>query len=762
MLQRSFAMLAICSTSISFAQVEKPFAKHEVHRITVQTPRQLSVVTELADNIWSCSWGVGPIDAQFSPEKLPAFLAWADQQGLEHARLIPDVQSLIDAEREQIDRARRERNVDWFATYHTLAEINARLDELAANFPAFASTFSVGQSIEGRTIRGIRFSAPDQPGNPRSARPQVMVEGAQHAREWISPCVNMWVADRMLETYATDPAIRTVLDSVEVIVVPVINVDGYEYTWIPANRLWRKNRRNNGNGTFGVDLNRNWGYQWGGEGASTATNNDTYRGVSGFSEPETQVMRDFIAAQPRLKAHIDFHSYSQLILSPYAYTAALCPDNPLFERINTIMKDSIYAVHQMNYTAGPTYTTIYPASGAVTDWVYGARDVLAWGFELRDTGQTGFVLPAAQIVPTCEENFQAFLKLCEFSARPLWFSLTDGSLPNRLITGTPASFRVSIKNGSDALDPAGVALETRTSPLDPFTSTPATVQTPGIYAAAFPAFPCGATAQYRISAGTTSGRTVYYPEDGSLFSVPSADSYVTFADDMESDRGWTVGAAGDTATGGLWQRADPEPTNAQPADDASPAGTLCWITGAAAGANANANDVDGGATTLTSPRFSALPPPATRVLDIRIAYARWYSNNTGSNTNSDSMPVQISNDDGATWTQLELVTENAAKWVRKSISLPAGVAPTARMRLRFIARDTGLASTVEAGVDDVAVDVYGCLRNADVNGDGGIDGADVETFFLAWQDAQPIGDFNEDGGIDGADVEEFFLAWEHG
>ncbi len=105
---------------------------------------------------------------------------------------------------------------------------------------------------------------------------------------------------------------------------PCRHPDGYSYTWT-NNRLWRKNRRPNPNGSTGVDLNRNWGYQWGGEGASTSQGSDTYRGASGFSEPETQAIRDFITNRPYIRAHVDVHSYSQLILSPWGYTPALRP-----------------------------------------------------------------------------------------------------------------------------------------------------------------------------------------------------------------------------------------------------------------------------------------------------------------------------------------------------------------------------------------------------------------------------------------------------
>src|SRR5690606_14934327 len=136
----------------------------------------------------------------------------------------------------------------------------------------------------------LRITGPGAASN----RPQSLWWGGQHAREWINIPVPIYHAEQLLTRYDTDPEIRALVDSVEFIFVPTMNPDGYEYTWT-NNRLWRKNRRDHPNSScFGVDLNRNWGFQWGGAGASTNRCNDTYRGTAPFSEPETQVMRDFI------------------------------------------------------------------------------------------------------------------------------------------------------------------------------------------------------------------------------------------------------------------------------------------------------------------------------------------------------------------------------------------------------------------------------------------------------------------------------------
>src|SRR5690606_38857634 len=126
------------------------------------------------------------------------------------------------------------------------------------------------------------------------------------------------------------------------------------------------------NGSFGVDNNRNWGFGWGGPGASTQPGSETYRGTGPFSEPETQVLRDFITDNPRIVMTLDIHSFSQLILSPWGFTDALPADASLFDAINAAVEQAMEAVDSRDYVAGPTYTAIYPASGVGQDWSYGS------------------------------------------------------------------------------------------------------------------------------------------------------------------------------------------------------------------------------------------------------------------------------------------------------------------------------------------------------------------------------------------------------
>ncbi len=735
-----------------------PYHGHQVVRVVVQTPEQLEAALDASTTAWNCRVGVGPLDLQVTPEQEAALRAL----GLEPVVLIPDVQALLENEQREMAEARMQRDASWFSTFRTTAELHARLDHWATTYPAFTETFVAGQTLQGRDIKGIRITAPDQPGNPRSERPQVLFNACQHAREWATPMTVMWIGDRVLEEYGTNSRLTNLLDRCEIIIIPVVNCDGYEFSWGQGNRLWRKNRRPNPNGSFGVDTNRNWGYQWGGEGASTNQNNDTFRGAGPFSEPETQVMRDFITANPRIGAHIDFHSYSQLILSPWGYTRDLPAERPILLMLEEDMQAGIASVHGQVYVAGPSYTTIYPASGVAPDWVYGDRGIPSFTYEVRDRGTYGFVMPVAEIIPNAEENFEGAIRLAEQAVLPLLVAGV-GQYPTAVTASAGAPVAFAARSARESLAPPPT-MRLRVNDGE-WTNVPMTFQQGSTYGAMLPAVGCGTEIEYYFEARTTAGTLVTYPAGGASdpLRASGVDVQTLFFDDMESDRGWTGGLPGDTATLGIWSRCDPEGTAAQPEDDATPdPGVLAWITDCRAGSGVGAFDVDNGITTLLSPMFSAVPDGVRRVRETRLGYARWYSNNMGASPNADSAPVEISNDNGQTWVMIEDVTENAGAWVRKTWRVEDFVQPTSTMRFRYVARDLGAGSIVEAGLDDFFVEVLMCPPDLDYNGDGNVDQDDVECLAqaVAGDGACAVldPDFNGDGNVDQDDIIALMIA----
>jgi len=233
-----------------------------------------------------------------------------------------------------------------------------------------------------------------------------------------------------------------------------------------------------------------------------------------------------------------------------------------------------------------------------------------------------------------------------------------------------------------------------------FTSTPMfPTGNPDEYGANVPAR-TSAVVRYYVRAMTVDGGFKTEPAGaparvysfiGGLF-VPMVE------DDFDTNPGWTVGASGDAATSGIWVRADPVGSAIQPEDDHTQGGTMCWVTGNAnPGDYPGANDVDGGKTTLTSNTFDATAGMIRPV----ISYWRWFSNNAGDNPGQDPWLVQISNNGGSSWTNVENTLVTDQNWCRVMFYITDYVTPTANMKIRFVATDdTTLPSLVEAAIDD--------------------------------------------------------------
>jgi carboxypeptidase T len=234
----------------------------------------------------------------------------------------------------------------------------------------------------------------------------MLVNGTQHAREWIETMVTTCIADRMIREYDSNPRVKAFVDSTELWVVPVVNPDGYQYSW-GSDRYWRKNRRDR----HGVDLNRNFGVAWGGSGASKNKRNETYRGEYAFSEPETQAIRDLVKRE-KIAAHVDFHAFGQLLLYPWTHTGAAAPDRARYRAVGDRLASAMFAQHEKRYVL-QSGADLYTAAGTATDWAYGDAEALSFTIELRPSGRgrTGFVLPPEQIKPTCDEGFAAVLEL---------------------------------------------------------------------------------------------------------------------------------------------------------------------------------------------------------------------------------------------------------------------------------------------------------------------------------------------------------------
>jgi len=196
-------------------------------------------------------------------------------------------------------------------------------------------------------------------------------------------------------------------------VFPVINPDGYIYT--QTDRMWRKNRRKNNALCFGVDTNRNWNNHFNQGGSSTNPCSETYCGPSPFSEPEETALANYLGNATNVQGYIDFHSYSQLWMTPWGWTVQKPVDyNTQIAGANAAVK-ALTAVYGTQYTTGDIYSTIYEATGSSVDYTYGNVDIkYSYAVELRDQGQYGFLLPPNQILPSGKETFAGLVALAQY------------------------------------------------------------------------------------------------------------------------------------------------------------------------------------------------------------------------------------------------------------------------------------------------------------------------------------------------------------
>ncbi|MHC4534043.1 MAG: M14 family zinc carboxypeptidase [Planctomycetota bacterium] len=314
------------------------------------------------------------------------------------------------------------------AKYHSHDEVNTEL--IALEESGVAKTYIIGNTHEGRDIWAIRIS--DNPSEDEQ-EPGAVFLGCHHAREWISVEVPLYIAQYLANNYNSDAEVKHLVDNCQIWIIPVVNPDGYEFSR-STNRMWRKNRRDNGDGTFGVDLNRNYGYKWGTVDASPRTSSIIYRGPSAFSEPETQAVRDLVSAYD-FRILMTYHSFWQTIGYPWGYTREPAPDEPMFSDMTSNMIELIYNTSGAIYTYWLDTPDTYGFSGGTEDWSYGELGIDSFGMELPPVtfGQGGFVLPESRILPTCVENMPVALYLISYAAADYGIeNLTSGKTYNNI------------------------------------------------------------------------------------------------------------------------------------------------------------------------------------------------------------------------------------------------------------------------------------------------------------------------------------------
>ncbi|MGH7520001.1 MAG: M14 family zinc carboxypeptidase [Gemmatimonadales bacterium] len=519
---------------------------------------------------------------------------------------------------------------DTFRMFHSFDKpgegVRATLEAWAAADTAI-HVDSVGASSEGRPILAVKVG----PAGDSPDRPNVLFLATHHAREWIAAAVAMklirWLADSAAAAFASH----------DVWVIPVENPDGYQYTFT-NDRLWRKNRRLNDNGSYGVDPNRNYPAFWGFDalGSSGSQYAETYRGTGPGSEPETQAVMAFHAAHPPVVS-VSYHSYSALILYPWGFRSGeLTADASRFQALAgtdlaPAVLDHVPESSVDRYHPGPGWN-LYPTNGEYTDWAYRTYGTIAFTAELTSGCCAGGL-------------YYGF----EFPDDSAWVEqVFRDNLP----------FALSLIAASNDLERAPGA-----SGL-----TPGTQRFTALWPESWLTLAAAAPRPFSVTLRTRSGALAI--RSAETDSLRRGTLRTVWRTDLRSDAVGALRADGSGVTAELLSLAGAEPLDrgwtGWWADTVRFAGRYSWWT------------AGGGNDTLTSP-----------VVDLRGRTSVWlqfWTRHAGTTFTPEQRGIiQFSPDSGMTWSDVAVIIGDGANWYPMRVDLPEAAGQRGA-RVRFISQ----------------------------------------------------------------------------
>lgn len=284
-----------------------------------------------------------------------------------------------------------------YLTYDEMLAELARMQTLYPHLISPVTPIDTLLTIEGRPIYWLRVS--DKPLEEEPDEPKVLYTALHHAREPNSLSQMIFYLWHLLENYDTDPEVRYLVDHTGLYFIPCLNPDGYLYNEAiepSGGGLWRKNRREVETGIFGVDLNRNYGYEWGfnDSGSSPNPNSQVYRGDAPFSEPETRAAK-FFCEQHDFKIVLNYHAFGNLMIHPWGYNTAPTEEDDIFKGLGEVL------TRENGYLLGTAIETVgYIVNGGSDDWMYGGTEQREKAYAYTPEvgpGNFGFWPPASAI-----------------------------------------------------------------------------------------------------------------------------------------------------------------------------------------------------------------------------------------------------------------------------------------------------------------------------------------------------------------------------
>jgi len=385
----------------------KQYDGYKVFSITPTNERQQTLlhrlmVTETDIDFWQEPSYVGSeVHMMVQPEHLTRIETLLSDEGITYKTHIENVHDQLKPMWDSIDS--RSSKVFDINEYNTLDDIYSWMDTLAANCRSglVCEVYSAGNSYEGRPIKVFKISKAE------AGRKAYWIDATIHAREWIATATTLKILNHLATGGDADAV--ALADAYDWYILPVLNVDGYSYTW-SNDRLWRKNRSpNSGSSCIGTDLNRNFDISWGTDGISFNPCSETFCGPSAGSEPEIVVQSaELVRLAPILIGVVTVHSYGNYFMFSYGTTVnnagVVCErtsDHAELMRVADAAANAIQATYNTRWARGNSCEVIYATSGSTQDYAKGVAGIkYVFTPELRGNS---FVIPASNIPLSFDE-----------------------------------------------------------------------------------------------------------------------------------------------------------------------------------------------------------------------------------------------------------------------------------------------------------------------------------------------------------------------
>lgn len=572
--------------------------------------------------------------------------------------------------------------------YLIFSEVVNKLDSMRIEYPNLISEkFSIGNSVENRAMWTVRVSnSPDA----TTGRPEVWFHSLIHAREPMSMEQSLYFMYWLLENYNIDPIATYILRNRELYFTPVFNPDGYEYnrsTNPSGGGMWRKNRKLNSGSTYGIDLNRNFGTYafWNStnNGSSTDPTSDTYRGLSPFSEPETQNARNFVISR-NFKGALSYHTYGNYLIRPWGYVDAPTPDENIFQGFSQDM------VLNNHFTLGRSNQTVnYGVRGVTDDWYYfdsAHAKMIAMTPEVG-TGTDGFWPSQSRILTLAKSTV----------SQNIYFALACGAYvaPSKTalskefyLPGESGSFKVNFKN-KGLLNAANVKIElTSQSPL-------VSIQTNSFSYPDVNTFTSD-SAQFNF---TVAANAVLNSAIKTTLKIKQNDTNTVYVKDVYVTIGGGNVLLLDSAENGISRWTAVGGWGLTTSQSYSPSNSF------ADSPTGNYSNTTTRSLTLTT----ALNVSATPVVILSF----WYKHTIDT---LDNAYADVSNDNGATWQSAKFYNKTVSSWTREVLDITSLAAGSANLKIRFSMISNGSVVADGIYIDNIKLTGYNAVATGIITG----------------------------------------------